>query len=270
MANVFAILSAIALAASLFLAMKNKDAYQKEIGDRQTAEKKLEDSKKNLENLTNRFNSTEKERKATDVIVDEQKTLETQNKASNAKAEAQKSSMTAETESNEKKIAAMQEGLPVENINELVSKVKHTGEEMASLQDEISSNTATLADLMKEKGNTEGTIAAMRKRNSDISNKISFFPSSSISSIYPSFGFVTIPVGSNAGVVPGSTLNVVRGGSVVGKLRVRSVESSRASADIVPESLGQDVTLMVGDKVVPATDAPAPGKPATATPADKQ
>jgi hypothetical protein len=265
MANVFAILSAIALAAALFLANKNKDAYDKEIHDRVEADGKLEKEKKNLATLTSRFTETETERKSTEGTVEDLKGTEATAKKNNDAAEKTKATKTTDSDANEKKIASIQQGLGDANeISELANKMKRTSEELASLTDEIASNNATLADLVGEKGRTEGVIGGMRKKNSDISNKISFFSSASISAIYPTFGFVTIPVGANAGVVPGSTLNVVRGGSVVGKLRVRSVEASRASADIIPDSLAEDTTLSVGDKVVPATDAPtaAGAKPA--------
>ena len=52
-----------------------------------------------------------------------------------------------------------------------------------------------------------------------------------------------------------SILDVVRNGSVVAKLMVTAVESGSSSASIIPDSLGEDVTLMVGDRVVPTQDS---------------
>ena len=88
-----------------------------------------------------------------------------------------------------------------------------------------------------------------------------------IRSIYPNWGFVTLASGNNAGVVANSTLNVVRDGEVIAKLLVTAVESSTASASIVPDSLASDVTLAVGDRVEPGQKAPAstPAAPAAAT-----
>jgi len=72
-----------------------------------------------------------------------------------------------------------------------------------------------------------------------------------IRSIYPNWGFVTLAAGNNAGVVANSSLDVVRDGETVAKLLVTAVESSSASASIVPDSLAPDVTLSVGDQVIP-------------------
>jgi hypothetical protein len=71
----------------------------------------------------------------------------------------------------------------------------------------------------------------------------------SIRSIYPTWGFVTLNAGNNAGVTATSTLDVVRDGATIAKLLVTSVESRSASASIIPDSIAQDVTLMVGDRV---------------------
>jgi hypothetical protein len=264
MANVFAILSAIALAAALFLANKNKEAYSTAITDRQTAESKLASEQKHLKDLTDSYESTRNQRTATEEKVTGLQGDEAAAQKTNKASEDIVTKKTSDVEAADKKITAIKEGLGDANqIEELAGKMKRTSEQLATLTDELASNNATLADLVSEKNRTEGVIGGLRKKNSDISNKISFFSGSSISSIYPTFGFVTIPVGSSAGSVPGSTLNVVRDGSVVAKLRVRSVESGRSSADIIPDSVAENTTLSVGDRVVPAAEAPSvTGKPA--------
>ncbi len=76
-----------------------------------------------------------------------------------------------------------------------------------------------------------------------------------IRSIYPTWGFVTLATGNAGGVVTNSTLDVVRDGSTIAKLLVTSVERNSASASIIPDSIAPDVTLMVGDRVIPAQTA---------------
>ena len=70
-----------------------------------------------------------------------------------------------------------------------------------------------------------------------------------ISSIYRNWGFVILAAGDQQGVITGSTLDVVRGGEVVGKLKVTAVEAGRAAADIVLDSVAEGSSLRVGDKV---------------------
>ena len=79
-----------------------------------------------------------------------------------------------------------------------------------------------------------------------------------ISAIFDSYGFVTLPVGNRAGVVGGSTLEIVRDNEVIGKLLVKSVEANTAAAEIVPNSIKADTVLMVGDSVRSTMPPPPP------------
>ena len=256
MANIFAILTAIALLAAAFLANKNKEAYAKEIDARQREEQRLEKSTARLADLQQQFNETEKERKETEEATVVLREKEAAQQKKNKTVEADIASKKEESESNAAKIAEVEDKLKeVGDIEELVGKVKRTAAEIERLASEIASNEAKLGDLTAEKSRTEGVITAYRNKDSNYSNKRSFFSSTRIGSIFPAYGFVTLPVGNSAGVVSGSSLDVVRDGEVVAKLRVSSVEAGRAAAEIVPDSLAPDTVLMVGDRVVPSADA---------------
>jgi hypothetical protein len=51
---------------------------------------------------------------------------------------------------------------------------------------------------------------------------------------------------------------VVRDGATIAKLLVTSVEGRSASASIIPDSIAQDITLMVGDRVVTGSKTKKP------------
>lgn len=261
MANVFAILSALALAAAAFFAVKNKESYNNQIQSRQTAEKNLARSQDRLETTTNKFNATEADRKSTQEEVVELKGKETAQQKKLQTMQSDVEDKTATSEANAKKIADIQEKLKeTGEIEEIAGVLKRTSEEIEALSQEIASNKAMFADLSSERVGTEQTIAGYRDRSQSFADRRSYFSSTSIGAIFPAYGFVTLPVGASGGVVPGSDLNVVRDGAVVAKLRVRSVELGRAAAEIVPDSLAADTTLMVGDRVEPSKDAPKPEK----------
>lgn len=252
MANVFAILSALALAAAAFLAMKNKEAYVTEIDSRKNEEKRLATSTARLKDLQTQFAETETERKSTEETTVGLRETEAAQQKKNKAVEDDIESKKSETDANASKIAEIEDKLKeIGNIEELVGKVKRTAAEVERLTGEIASNDATLADLLAEKARTEGVIAKYREIDGNYSNQRSFFSSTRISSIFPAYGFVTLPMGNSSGVVSGSSLDVVRDGAVVAKLRVTSVEAGRSAAAIVPDSLAQDTVLMVGDRVVP-------------------
>ncbi|WP_035612351.1 hypothetical protein [Haloferula sp. BvORR071] len=264
MANVFAILSAIALAAACFLAMKNKDAYEAEIKHRITAEEKQATAKSKLEDVTNKYKATNEERiNVEKETADLKQNLLAEN-AKNDKLTSEKDAKASEEGANAKKITEIEEQLkeigPIEDLVATINTLKGSLEELTT---DIAASDAKIADLTADKARTEGVIKAYSDKNQNYANKRSFFAGTRISAIYPAYGFVTLPIGNSSGVVSGSSLDVVRDGAVVAKLRVSSVEAGRAAAEIVPDSLAQDTTLMVGDRVVPgsaATASPAPAR----------
>jgi len=252
MANVFAILTAIVLAAAAFIASKNKEKYEAEISARQNEQGRLKKSEDRLADLTKQYDTTFADRKATDETNVALTETESSQKKKNSGLEATFTEKQSQSTANASKIEGIEKGLSeMGPIDEMVEKIKTTSSELAQIKDDIQTNEGRLADLTAEKGRTQGVIESYRVKDSNYSNKRSFFSSTRISQIFPAYGFVTLPVGNSSGVVSGSPLNVVRDGAVVAKLRVSSVEAGRAAAEIVPDSLAEGTTLMVGDRVVP-------------------
>jgi hypothetical protein len=144
----------------------------------------------------------------------------------------------------------------------LAGKIERMNAELVELESSIDISTSKLNNLVAEKTRTAAIVQSYEEenewRNANVSNpKLS----TNISSIFDTYGFVTLPVGNNAGVVGGSALEVVRDGSVVAKLLVKTVEAGTAAAEIVPGSLQADTVLMVGDEIRAAQakkSAPAP------------
>ena len=69
MANIFAILTAVLLAAAAFLAHKNKEAYSKEITERQDAERQLTATRARLKGLQEKRDKTIEDREATELAT---------------------------------------------------------------------------------------------------------------------------------------------------------------------------------------------------------
>jgi hypothetical protein len=136
--------------------------------------------------------------------------------------------------------------------------MRDLGAEREQLGQSIGDNEAKLANLTAENTQAETQATALRvKLDTYASGQSLPTLNTRIRSIYPTWGFVTLAAGNNGGVVTNSTLDVVRDGETIAKLLVTAVESTTSSASIVPDSIAADVTLMVGDRVVPGP-APAP------------
>ena len=260
MANIFAILTAVLLAASAFLALKNKEAYSKEIDERKVAETRLDTSKKKLADLQDKRNSTiaDKEGTMKETVALREEEEQQNNKNGVIKKEIATKQQQSEAQATE--IAEIKEKTAkAGELKELAGKIKRLQEDVVSLQDEKAAKESERTNLLAQRSSTANTVSVYNEETRKISSKKSY-GNARISSIYGPWGFVTLSAGNTGGIVSGSTLNVVRDGEPIAELRVRSVESNRASADVVPNSLAEDVTLMVGDKVVPAEPAAAEKK----------
>ncbi|MEI6322361.1 MAG: hypothetical protein WCP60_04570 [bacterium] len=84
-----------------------------------------------------------------------------------------------------------------------------------------------------------------------------------ILAVNPSWNFVVISLGDRNGVVNNAELLINRGGQLIGKVRVTSVEPSTSIADIVVNSIRSGLSVQPGDTVIyrgPETDADSNSK----------
>jgi DNA repair exonuclease SbcCD ATPase subunit len=262
MANVFGILTAIVLAVSAFVAYQNKNAYDREITATNERKSELSKSKARLKLASDTYDATFAQR--TGVDEENVKLAETEiaQKKTNADLDAQVKDKTAKVASNKEKLDAIRDKTSkLGEINQLAAKMRATNAELEELAQTISTTEAKLANLTAENTQTEKEANGLKTMFDTISSGQSLpILNTRIRSIYPTWGFVTLAAGNNGGVTANSTLDVVRDGTTVAKLLVTAVEAGTASASIIPDSVAQDVTLMVGDRVVPAQKAAQPAR----------
>jgi hypothetical protein len=262
MVNAFGILTAIVLALASFVAYKNKGAYETEITNTNTEKAGLKKSQERLALAKSNLADTIAKRNETDdenVKLGEQETA--QNKT-NEDLKSQIATKTAKIAENKAKLDDIRDRTSkVGDINALASKMKALNAELEELNQNIASNEAKLANISSENTQAEAHVKALKDKFETISQNRSL-PAlkTHIRSVYPAWGFVTLASGNDAGVVTGSTLDVMRDDTLVAKLLVTAVERNSASASIIPDSMAQEAVLMVGDRVVP-------GQKATAQPA---
>jgi hypothetical protein len=266
MQTTLGILTALALAVSAFLGYKNMEQYKAQIQVRQAEEYKRDKVlrprlKLTLEERDQTRIAKEEQQKAAsgkaDEVVAQQKKLDELKRdiaAKEDKVREQKASIDALTEKLKE----------LGDVTELATKLRRMNQELVQLQSDIDQTTTKLNNLIAEKNRTAAVIAGYEEenawRNANLSNpKLD----TRISSIYDTYGFVTLPAGNTSGVVGGSSLDVVRDGEVIAKLLVKTVEASTAAAELIPGSLRADTVLMVGDKI----RASAASKPTTPPPA---
>lgn len=273
MANIFAIITAVLLAASAYVAYKNKTAYEAEIQARVDAEGLLSRQQARLAGLVSDRDSTIARRTAVEEDTAGKREVQEEAESANAKLKTDISEKRDEVRSNESKLNEIREQTAeLGEISEIAPNITRLRDQITSLRDERDSKQATLSNTLARRTATQGSIDRYVDENGKVSRQQSFFDTARIRAIFPTYGFVTLSAGNSAGVVAGSTLDVVRGGETVAQLRVRTVESGSASADIIPDSVSEDFVPMVGDIVKPAAPKPEPAPAAAKTelPADEE
>lgn len=257
MANtILGIFTALALLAAAYIGNKNSEKYTEEIANRQEKEAtrtKLQATKKRTldDRDSTNLKRTEQEgqaRQKGEEVVDQE------NKVTAIKKEIEEKSQTIASQ--KQQIDAIKEQLTKHgDVKELVAKLRRMRDELEKLKTDIEAANVKLANLTSEKNRTSAVIVDYKTENDWRSRTLSN-PNlkTKISGIFSQYGFVTLTSGNNAGVVGGSVLNVVRDGKTVAKLLVKSVETSTAAAELIPDSIAGDTVLAVGDNVESAKD----------------
>ena len=254
MANVFGIITAVVLALAGFVAYKNKAAYDGELVNVSQEKTKLVDSQKRVKTAQTSFTAVVAKRAESDAEVVKLSDQEAAQKKTNEGLAQENAAKAAKVEPNKQKLAGLKDKTAkVGDLNSLASKMRATKSELEEINQAISASDAKLANLTAQTTQAEAQASAT-KANAEKYTTGQSLPNlnTRIRTVYPTWGFVTLANGNNGGVVPNSTLDVVRDGVTIAKLLVTSVESSTASASIIPDSIAQDVTLRVGDRVIPA------------------
>ena len=257
MANVFGILTAIVLALSAFVALKNKARYEANIVSTNEQKTKLVANQGTLTAKQEVLAALPAETSGVNAEVEKLTNDETAQNKTNAGLTEQVTTKSATIAANKEKLDGIREKTEkTGNLQELASKMRATNAELAELTASTDTANARLANLTAQNSATDSQVASAKTRFESFAGGQSLTAlNTRIRSIYPNWGFVTLAAGNNAGVVANSTLNVVRGGETIAQLLVTAVETGSASASIVPDSLAPDATLMVGDRVVPGIKA---------------
>ncbi len=257
MANVFGILTTFVLLIAGFVAYKNQAAYQFEIDSRNKRQAELVVNQDRLKTAQEALAATIAERTEVDAEVVKKTEEEGVQQKINAETKSDFERKTSETAANKVKLDEIREKTAkVGDLKELAPKMRALKSELEELSVLISNTEKTNEELTVTNTETESQVNAMKKKFETISNSQSLpILKTQIRAIYPTWGFVTLGAGNTGGVVPSSTLDVVRDGTTIAKLLVTAVERNSASASIIPDSISKDVTLMIGDRVIPAQNA---------------
>jgi peptidoglycan hydrolase CwlO-like protein len=138
--------------------------------------------------------------------------------------------------------------------------IEQLKQQLTSLSQQKSSLDGEVTDLKAQTAATTSRFDSLNQLIADLRRKESWQARgiiqdgfrATIVQVDRPFGFITLNAGNSRGVVSGATLDIKRGGSVVGQAKVTNVEQSYAIADLVGVNAAD---IQVGDAVTVAANS---------------
>lgn len=253
MANILGILTALILAFSAFIALKNKEEYTAQKAVTESELSKRVRNTKNFEGLNKTIAELEAERDEAKQSRDElTANLEEQQKKND---EAGKQSGIAKRDLEETNFRLAEKTKELEELGEIKDlgpKIEGITISIQELEDELAILSTQNSRLRGQKNESSAKLEAIKGKLSDITSGRSL-PSmkTRIGSVSKSLGFVTLAGGMNAGVIGGSKVAVVRNGEKIAELNVTAVSTNAATADVIQSTVKEGESVSVGDSVIP-------------------
>ena len=173
------------------------------------------------------------------------------------KTQTEKSDLQAKVQANEAQIAELQEH--IEEMSKSPSNPNPGAPSVAELQAQLDDARKQLESAEHEKTFlTEklqpGARAQMRGPDVMVQERRAptFHPSvrGTVLAVNQAYNFVVLNLGDRQGLVPNAEMLVLRDTTIIGKIRISSVEPSTAIGDILGNSLARGVQVQPGDTVI--------------------
>ena len=188
-----------------------------------------------------------------------------------ARIEKEKTDLQGKLDASQQEIAALQQpaagandsapgstAAPAENAQR--ADLQSQLDDLRGQLDSAEKEKALLADKLQEAQerqaqSREGPKAGSKRRRESLSSHRAGVHGT-VLAYNQAYNFVVLNLGARNGVEPNSEMLVLRDGTLIGKIRVSSVEPATAIADIMTNSLARGVQVQPGDSVIYAGTSP--------------
>ena len=198
-----------------------------------------------------------------------------------AQAEQEKADLKGKLDASQQEIAALREraagtqtnsnpsasGAPVLAANVQSTDLQSQVDDLRRQLDGAEKEKALLAEKLQDGQERPGQVkeaskvetrkrreAASSQRQSSSSHRAGVH--GTVLAYNQAYNFVVLNLGARNGVEPNSEMLVLRDGTLIGKIRVSSVEPATAIGDIMSNSLARGVQVQPGDSVIYAGTSP--------------
>ncbi|MDB4687123.1 hypothetical protein OAE85_02045 [Akkermansiaceae bacterium] len=257
MVNTLGILTAIVLAFSAFVALKNKELFEKAVIDTEDQEKDKETNTNTYNGLVTEIKGLEAVREKAEASRDGLRAEVGKQTEANGAVESQIKTKETELASTKAEVADAQEKLKeLGDLEELAPKIERLQASIAELKEQVATLNTEIERLSGEKSSTSQVLVAAKTKQSQITSGQSFpTMKTTIRSIDRRLGIVTLAAGIRSGVIGGSRVAVIRAGEKIAELNVKAVSANLATADVIQSSLQEGVDVAPGDVVIPVESA---------------
>jgi hypothetical protein len=250
--RIFLILTILAGAGTIFLGTKLKEQKEGYLAD-------IETKKGQIATLTKERDTEKKEKeikiaelkKTTGELEDAKSEIERHKstieshvakiKETEQKLDAANTELSQEKAKMDQVLAALPKGIPPDQIG---PKIKELQEQVITFEQEKAILEERLKTLLAEEKRLKAMV---------ITKKTGILPEGiegRVMAVNEDWNFVVLDIGHKQGLVENARMLVYRGGSLVGKIRITSVEPTVSVADILPE--WKQGRIQEGDIVAPS------------------
>ena len=172
-----------------------------------------------------------------------------------AQVQTEKADLQTKLQANQAEVASLQRRIEESGAKPADNPGAASGPEMQAQLDEARKQlenaereNAFLSDKIRTTQERENQLTQEKKRRQTATGRAGV--RGTILAVNQAYNFVVLNLGGRQGVEPNAEMLVLRGGTLIGKIRVSSVEPSTAIGDIITSSLERGVQVQPGDVVV--------------------
>ena len=169
-----------------------------------------------------------------------------------AKSRTEKADLEAKLKASQTQMTGLQKRVP--ELTTGATPTMSAGDLKAQLEDvkkqldAAEQEKSLLTDKMKSAGKRAAPLHEEKGRRTSSGNKPGIH--GSVLAVNQAYNFVVLSLGERQGVVANSAMLVRRRGTLIGKIRISSVEPTTAIGDIVANTLARGVQVQPGDTVI--------------------
>ena len=175
------------------------------------------------------------------------------------KSQSEKAELLAQIQSNQEQLAELQrridEGgaqqlmpdtLPMPGAGDLQAQLEDTRRQLDDAEREKQLLADKIRSVEQSAPGTAAATGAPQRRRAAANPGVR----GTVLAVNQAYNFVVLNLGGRQGVEPNTEMLVLRGGTLIGKIRVSSVEPATAIGDIITHTLARGVQVQPGDVVI--------------------